>query len=135
MFGASLDDRVIAEAEPPNGARAEVLDHDVGGVNQLPENLAAGVALEIQGKAALVPVDTQVVGADVVDERWSPGARVVPLAWLLDLDHLGAHVAQQHGAVGPGHDPGQIDDTNSVQRLHAHAPPSTRLAPVDLQHE
>ena len=37
---------------------------------------------------------------------------------FFDLEDLSAHVAEQHGAIGTGEYPGQIDDAESVQRWH-----------------
>ena len=37
---------------------------------------------------------------------------------LLDLEDLGAHVAEHHRAEGPGHDPREIDHPQSVEWRH-----------------
>ena len=48
-------------------------------------------------------------------ERWTPGARVVA-AWRLDLDHLGAHVGEDHAAGRPHHHVGEFEHTDSGER-------------------
>src|SRR5258706_101892 len=48
-----------------------------------------------------------------------PAAGIVALAGFLDLDDLRAHVAQRHGAEGPGQHPGEIDDTHAGERRPA----------------
>src|SRR6185437_2527141 len=60
----SLFDGLVAEAETVDRAGAEVFDDDVGKLDQLPEDLLARLALEIERQAALIAVDAQVVGAD-----------------------------------------------------------------------
>ncbi len=71
--------------------------------------------LQVQGEALLVAVDGEEVRRLAAHER-RPAARVVALAGLLDLDHLGAHVAQRHGAEGPGEHAGEVDDPHAGQR-------------------
>ena len=46
-------------------------------------------------------------------------ARVVAVLRLLDLEHLGAHVAEHHRAERAGHNPREIDHPQSVQWRHA----------------
>ena len=42
-------------------------------------------------------------------EGWPPIPRLVALG-RLDLDHVGAMVGQDHGAIGTAEDPGQVHD-------------------------
>src|SRR4029453_13637354 len=56
--------------------------------------------------------------APAVDER-TPAARIVAVLWFLDLENLGAHVAEHHRAVRPGNDAGEIDHAHTVQWWHA----------------
>ena len=43
------------------------------------------------------------------------GTGVVAAPGLLDLDDIGPHIAEQHGAKRPGQDPRQIDHTKAVE--------------------
>ena len=73
----------------------EGLDHDVGARAQLARERAGRPASRRSSDdRALVAVEAQVVGRALVDERRPPGARVVAAVRALDLDHVGAEVAE-----------------------------------------
>ncbi len=76
---------------------------------------------QVQRGAALVAVDAQEVGggARFFVEGRPPGAHVVAVG-RLDLDHVGAMVAQPLGAEGPAQNPGQVDYLDAVERAHCH---------------
>ena len=105
----------VAEPHAVEGAGPEVLDQHVGAGDQGVEHAAAVRVLQVQGHALLVPVDAEEVGALPLLERRPPGARVVPLAGLLDLDDAGAHVGQHHRAVGARQDAGQVEHRHPVE--------------------
>ncbi len=107
--------RVIAKAKPRDGAGREVLHQHIGRIDQPPKRFLAKIRLEIERNRALVAIDRQEVTGFAIDEWRTPGARIVPCAGHLHLDHIGAHIAQHHGAIWTGHDAGQIDDADSVQ--------------------
>ena len=77
----------------------------------------------------LTPVDTEEVGAFAVLKRRTPGAGVITLARLLDLDHPGPHIAEHHGAVGPGEHTGQVEHSDAIEWAHVvqARPPSVDL--------
>ncbi len=92
-------ERVVAEPEPVEVAGAEVLDDDVGPRREAPHRLAAGLGLEIERDRALVAIRRRVVGRGAVgQERRAPSARVVARARTLDLDDIGAQIAEHLGA-------------------------------------
>ena len=103
------------EAEAVEAARPEVLQQDVGATCELLRELEVLVVLEVERDRALVAINGKVIGRFAVDEGRPPGAGVVALARQLDLDHVGAHVAQHHRAIGAGHDAREIDDANAAQ--------------------
>ena len=76
---------------------------------------ALGV-LEIERDALLVAVDAQEIRALAVDERRSPGARVVAAARMLDLDDPRAHVGEQHRAVRARQHARQVQHRHAGQR-------------------
>src|SRR5581483_4718320 len=78
--------RRVVEAELRQRAGAEVLDEHVGVRDEPREDRAPLGPLEVERDALLVAVDAHEVRALPVHERWSPGARVVALARLFDLD-------------------------------------------------
>jgi hypothetical protein len=106
---------IRTESEPLERARPEVLDHHVGGAEKLREERPSVGRLEIDRHALLVAIDAEEVRAPAADER-APGSRIVAVPRILDLDHLGTHVAQQHGAEGTGEHAGEVDDLEAAQR-------------------
>ena len=110
-----LPQRLVVDAEPARHARPIVFDQHVGGCDQPCEDGDGFRPLQVEREAALVPVHgekgTRDAGRDLelhVSARLSPRR--------LHLDHVRAHVAEQHAAVRTGHDLGQIDDANAVER-------------------
>src|SRR5262249_34042070 len=80
------------------------------------ENRGPGGRLEIQGQAPLAPIDRHEVARLATDER-RPLARVVALAGLLDLDHVGSHVAEHHRGERTGPDAREVQHADAAQRL------------------
>ncbi|MBT5414817.1 MAG: amidohydrolase family protein, partial [Rhodospirillaceae bacterium] len=70
-----------------------ILDHDIGAVQQLPENLFPLRGLEIQAQAFLVSIGGEEIGADVVNKRRPPSSAVIAIRRRFHLHHAGAHVA------------------------------------------
>ena len=115
--------RLVIEAEPREPADPEVLDQDIAALEQPAQDGRAVGLLEVEPDAALVPIDREVVGRGPglargrrrPDPRRSPAAGRVALG-RLDLDDVGAQVAQQHRAVRPGQDGRAIDDAQAGER-------------------
>src|SRR5487761_1181083 len=105
---------IPAKTEPGHDARAVAFDEHIGVLDQAEEEVAAQGRLEVQGEAALVAVDGVEQDALAVDKRWGP-AQVVATAGLLDLDHVRAHVGQEHGAEGAGQEAGQVEYSDAGQ--------------------
>ena len=118
---------VGTETEPVHGLRADRVDEDVGRVHQPPERLAGLLMLEVEADAALVAVADQEEGRHAgIAPR--PGLARGVARGRLDLDDIGAHVAQQHGAVGAEQHGGEVEDPDAFHR-RGHSP-SSRRAPV-----
>ncbi len=92
--------RLPAVAQLFHRAGPEVLDHDVGLLEQLLEDLAVGIGLEVERDALLAAIDRGEIGRLAVDEG-TVGARIVATLGRFDLDHPCAHLGHQQGAVGP----------------------------------
>ena len=86
--------------------------------NQLHQHRPALFGLQIEGDALLVAVDAEEIGAPAADERL-PRPGVVAVARVFDLDDLGAHVAEEHGAERTGEDAGEIEDAQPGERQRA----------------
>ena len=115
-----LGQHVGAEAEPVQGAGAEVLHEHVGPAQQLGEHRLVGVVLEVEGDRLLVPVGGEEVGrlppaVGGVDERRAPAAAVVTAARRLHLHDPRAEVAEHHPGVRAGQGAGEVDDEDAVQ--------------------
>ncbi len=132
------------EAEAVEHAGPEVLQQDVGPLDQRGQHRDAVVALQVQRDGLLVAVGRQEVGrlpfpaALGVDERRPPAPGVVTRPGGLDLHDTGAEVAQHHAGVGAGEGAGEVDDEGSVQRsghptncARGRPPSSSSALPVD----
>ena len=102
----AAEGRVIG-VEPLHGAGLEALYQHVGAAGQLVQNPLAGGAAQVQSQALLAAVQ---IGA---------GGRPAPLTRLrrFDLQHLGAHAGQHHGAEAAGGRPGDFKNRYALQRV------------------
>ena len=98
-----LPHRLVVEAEPGHAAGLHILDEDVGLVRQRKGDGPIRGVLQVKGYGALVAIYRQVVGGLTITRWRRPRASVVTFR-AFDLDDVGAHVGQQHGAVRPGQD-------------------------------
>ena len=111
-------ERVVAEAEAVQHARAVVLDHDVGRQAQLADAGQVVGVLEVGDDAALVAVDRGEVVAEPLAvglRDRGPGAHLVA-GRALDLHHVGAEVGEQQGRERAGRDVAELDDPDAVER-------------------
>jgi len=102
-----------ADPEALGDAGAEALDEDVGLLDQAQDDLAARVALEVDGHGALGPVGHVLV----------QGGSAGPGPGPVDPDHVGPQIGQQHSRERAGTDPRQFDHPHSGQWTgHVHPP-------------
>ena len=80
------------------------------------EDVATAGRLEVEGDAFLVAVDAQKVSALAAHEGRTPGAGVVSLVRVFDLDDPSPHIAEQHRAVRSGEDPREIEHGQAGER-------------------
>ena len=73
--------------------------------------------LHVETDVALPAVLLREVRRDRVDAGIGEPRQIA--VGRLDLDHVGAEVAEHASAVGTGQDPGQIEDANAVERTGA----------------
>ena len=105
-----------SDAEFLQPTRPEVLDEDVGAVDQSEQVLAAGVVGELEHDAPLVA--PQQLPEQPVEAHLPRGVA----GRALDLDDGGAEVGEVAGAAGTGHDGGEVDHPEAGQRRRAHVP-------------
>jgi hypothetical protein len=82
--------------------------------------------LEIELQAALVAIDLAEYGRESRLVAGPAMAGIVTRARVFDLNDIGTHVGQVHAAHGTGQQPGQVEDTNSAERLTAHSKKNTK---------
>jgi len=114
LLGAQL---VRAEPVALGDADAQILQHHVGALEdqRAQARRLAGVA-EIDRDAALVAVERLVGRGGAVPPRRAPAARVVALLGVLDLDHVGAEIGQDHARVGRRDTVSELDDRHARER-------------------
>jgi hypothetical protein len=109
-----VEQRVGPETPLLHDARPEVLDDHVRVGDELAQQLLPLRAAEVQGDRALVAGDhlpPQAVALAV------PAVRAGRVAVrVLDLEHVGAHVAQQHRSDRCGVDRADVEDLDPVER-------------------
>src|SRR5256885_7287559 len=107
--------RLVAESEPVHYARAVILDEDVRVGNETAQDVGTRLLLQVDDEALLVAVDAEEIVALARDKgRKMP--RLVAEPRRLDLQHLGAEIAETLRAKRPGQDAGQVDDPDPRQR-------------------
>jgi hypothetical protein len=95
--------------------RRLVGDEHVRRREQSLEDLGVAAIIVIQGDGPLVAIGGQEIGGLAADERRTPAAGLVSSARALDLDDVGAEIAKEHGAVGPGKGLGKFNDANGIE--------------------
>ncbi len=113
------------QAPALEGAGPEVLDEHVGLGDQAQQQLGAGLGVEVQGDRPLVAPEARPPQGDAVLRR-PVGARGIGLARVLDLDDVGAVVAEDRGGQGAGEQGGDVDDPDPGQRGRS---PAVRRCP------
>ena len=111
--GLQLAQLLIAEAHRLHRAGAEILQHDVGGLHQRGEDLLAASRAHVQAEALLAAVVDGEIDALAAHHRL--GFAGFLAAELLDLDHLGAEIGQDHAAARPGLIPRQFQHPNAFE--------------------
>ncbi len=92
-------------------ARREVLDQDVGRLQQLDEDRPALRCIGVEREALLVAVE-------VTEEAGTEAAQLACAVAVhrFDLDHLGAEIGQDHAAGRPENGVREFDDANALER-------------------
>jgi hypothetical protein len=103
----------VAEPEAIERARPEILHQHVRLGDHLPEQILAGVGLEIQRQAALVGVQDQEEQAVAILLVAHVHPRNVAALGLLELDHVGTEEAENLRAGGPRLVVRHVDDADA----------------------
>ena len=119
---AGIDDAIVArehrfmtEAEAGDRLRPDRMDEHVGAIDQPPQRVARRGLLQIEDDGALVAVYAHEQRRHVAGPRRTGVAGGVARR-RLDLDHVGAEIAQDLGRQRAEHDRAQIQHANAVKR-------------------
>lgn len=111
----ALAEHVVTQTPLLQRAGPETLDHHVGGLDQLQEQLLPAWVAQVEGDAALVAgmdgpeeVVTVQLGLAPVPQRVRP-------VGCLDLDHVGAMICQQPSAERAGDEGPELQDPDAVE--------------------
>src|SRR5262249_9021062 len=107
-----LTESLLAEAHAREHARPVVLDQHVRARDEARQDGLALCGMKIERDRALVAVELREVPRQPLHDH-ALAADGIPLAGRLDLDHVRAHVGEQHAAERPGENPGEIDDADA----------------------
>ena len=110
-----LGQHVVAEPPLVEPARPEVLDHDVARRRQPPHHGAGPLVAQVERDRPLVAPDGRPPQAVTVAGD-APAPHRVALAGRLDLDDLGAVVAEQLAGERPGDETAQLQHPHAGQR-------------------
>ncbi len=109
---------VIKAAFQERFASRLIVDEHIRVRDEVAHDPNATRVIEIQRERSFVPICGEKVGGLGTRERWPPSTRLIPCSRPFDLDDVGAQIAKQHGAVGPGQGFGPFDNTHTVKCLH-----------------
>ena len=116
---------VVTKAPLLQRAGPEVLDDDVGALDEVEEQFAAAGDAQVQRHRLLVAGMHRPEDVVSVQLGLAPGAQRVGLPGRLDLDHLGAHVAEQPAGERPGDQRADLDHADAVERAGDRHPTSS----------
>ncbi|KAG0771912.1 hypothetical protein G6F22_016106 [Rhizopus arrhizus] len=113
---ARLEVRLVIQPPPGHRAGDEVLDQDVGVLQQAQQDVAPACQRQVQPDRPLAAVDGGEVGRVALRVDGRPQRAGLVAARRFDLDHVRALVSQHLGAQRTRQYPGQVDDPNALQR-------------------
>src|SRR5262249_18700996 len=111
--------RIPAEPVPIHHPGTEVLQQHVRAPDEPPDQRHATFLTDVAGEPALVAVETLEVEATNLRGQATGAigiANAVAAPRLLDLHHVGAHVAEQRAAPRARRLVAQVDDANARER-------------------
>ena len=111
----------VVEPELLRLVAAQIVHHGVGAFHELLEAGAALRGLDVERDALLVHVPgLEILAVAVRQHVRADVARGIAAGFgVLDLDHLGAEVGEQHRGIGTGAELLEGEDANAFERLHA----------------
>ena len=133
--GVDLLQHIISQAQLLHGAGTVVLDHHVGLLHHLLEDLLGLGGFQVQGDAHLTAVKVGKVNALIID-KGAHAPTVITLARLLDLDNRSAHIRQNNNAFQQAffvlHDKPSFSVNNMPSELAYRSGGETRGGPYPI---
>ena len=117
----SVSQPVVAEPHLVHDPGPEVLQDDVGGLDQCREDPLAALGAQIEAEALLAAVVDREI--DALAAHQGRGFARLLAAQFLDLDDLGAEVGEDHAAARAGLKPRQFEHPDTVESPAHHHPP------------
>src|SRR5580658_3519053 len=122
-LGVAQADAVVVDAQALGDAGTILLDDHVGARGEAGIDFAARPALEIEADGLLVAIErvegiAAEAGGDILYAGGTGLLRAAAggNAGLFDLDHLGAEIAEDHGAEGSRRELGEIEYLDAAER-------------------
>src|SRR6516165_648185 len=106
----------VTKAEPCHHAWTELLDEDIGALNELGQFRAVHLVLEIEVHTDLAAIEHDESRAFAVDHRRKT-PRILA-SGLFDLDYLRAGFSEHQGGQRPRKQGREVNDKKTGQRLH-----------------
>src|SRR5262249_8673326 len=104
------------DTKPLGDGRSEALDRDVGGSRNLVHEFASLVGFHVDRYAALVTIGTQDHRAKAGRRKRRPSPRLIALPHRLNLDDLGAEIAEILRAEGARENFRKIENLDAIER-------------------
>ena len=120
-----LGEILVAEPERLKGPGAIVLDEHVGRRDQLFQNLAAALGLQVERDGALVRSLRQEAGAHLAIVQFLVGAgraALIRVVRIINLDDIGTEHGELIGGERPRQHVRHVDHANSLERTHRALP-------------
>jgi hypothetical protein len=112
-----LSQGLRAKVEPLGRAKSEVLDEDVGALDETTQYLLGVLLLEVEGEGLLGAVEPDEVAREALDGTVVGSSEVSHLG-ALDLYYSGAEVGELARGEGRGDRLLQKDDRDAFEREH-----------------
>src|SRR5262249_50555168 len=112
---------LVVSAEALHHTRTKAFHDHIGGLRELFQQLFPTGRFEVERDRTLVSIDRIVRRATllIVAQRTSERR--------LDLDDMGAHAAEDHGAQLTRRNAHELEDSHTVEWTHDHRPPVCKL--------
>src|SRR5580658_7434673 len=121
----SRDGRVI-QPEPRHHAGGEILQYNVGTIDDLARDPPPLLLLQIERDAFLTAIGPQIRRALLLRHHWAYPPEIVAAVGLFDFDDLGTEIGEEHGAERPSDEVAEIGDSDAGEGERCRLRPRSR---------